>query len=58
MPRARALAAQLAALSTPVLRHTRMLLVRELRRRMFDELALGLAHEGLAMLTPRPVDQP
>jgi enoyl-CoA hydratase/carnithine racemase len=58
LPRARALAAQLAGLSTPVLRHTRMLLVRELRRRMFDELSLGLAHEGLAMLTPRPVDQP
>ena len=57
MPRARALAGQLAGLSTMVLRHTRTLLVRELRRRMFDELAGGLAHEGLAMLVPRPVDQ-
>lgn len=57
MPRARALAGQLAGLSTMVLRHTRSVLVRELRRRMFEELANGLAHEGLAMLVPRPVDQ-
>ena len=58
MPRARALGAQLAGLSTQVLRNTRSILVRELRRRMFDELSNGLAHEGLAMLTPRPADQP
>jgi enoyl-CoA hydratase/carnithine racemase len=58
MPRARALGAQLAGLSTQVLRHTRSILVRELRRRMFDELSNGLAHEGLAMLTPKPADQP
>ena len=57
LPRARALAAQLAALSTQVLRNTRSLLVRELRRRMFDELSNGLAHEGLAMLVPKPADQ-
>ena len=57
MPRAHALAAQLAALPTMVLRHTRAVLTRELRRRMFDELANGLAHEGLAMLVPRPLDQ-
>jgi enoyl-CoA hydratase/carnithine racemase len=57
MPRARALGAQLAGLSTQVLRGTRSLLVRELRRRMFDELSNGLAHEGLAMLVPRPLDQ-
>ena len=58
MPRARALGAQLAGLSTQVLRHTRSILVRELRRRRFDELSNGLAHEGLAMLTPKPADQP
>ena len=58
LPRARALGAQLAGLSTQVLRNTRSLLVRELRRRMFDELPNGLAHEGLAMLVPKPVDQP
>lgn len=58
MPRARALGAQLAGLSTQVLRNTRSILVRELRRRMFDELSNGLAHEGLAMLTPKPADQP
>jgi enoyl-CoA hydratase/carnithine racemase len=50
LPRARALAAQLALLPALTLRHTRAVLVRELRRRMADELALGLAHEGLAML--------
>ena len=52
MPRARALAGQLAQLPALTLRHTRSVLVRELRRRMFDELATGLAHEGLAMLCP------
>lgn len=57
MPRARELAAQLARLPTMVLRHTRAVLTRDLRRRMFDELGYGLAHEGLAMLTPRPMDQ-
>ncbi|MFA7601963.1 MAG: enoyl-CoA hydratase/isomerase family protein [Novosphingobium sp.] len=50
LPRARALAAQLAGLSMPALRHTRMLLVKELRRRMADELHSGLAHEALATL--------
>jgi enoyl-CoA hydratase/carnithine racemase len=58
LPRARALAAQLSQLPLMVLRNTRSVLVRELRRRMFDELANGLAHEGLAMLVPRPLDQP
>jgi enoyl-CoA hydratase/carnithine racemase len=53
LPRARELAARLAGLPLAVLRHTRALLVRELRRRMFDELPGGLAHEALAMLTPR-----
>jgi len=35
-----------------MLRHTRSVLVRELRRRMFDELSNGLAHEALAFLCP------
>jgi enoyl-CoA hydratase/carnithine racemase len=52
LPRARVLAGQLAQKPTLMLRHTRTLLVRDLRRRMFDELANGLAHEGLAMLCP------
>ncbi len=53
MPRARELAAQLAALPLPLLRHTRTLLAKDLRRRMFDELHSGLAHEALATLLPR-----
>lgn len=52
MPRAHALAAQLAQLPALMLRHTRSVLVRDLRRRMADELGFGLAHEGLAMLCP------
>jgi enoyl-CoA hydratase/carnithine racemase len=51
LPRARALAGQLAQYSMPALRHTRMLLVKELRRRMYDELHNGLAHEALATVT-------
>lgn len=54
LPRAHVLADQLAALPALMLRHTRSVLVRELRRRMFDELSNGLAHEGLAMLCPSP----
>jgi enoyl-CoA hydratase/carnithine racemase len=50
MPRARALAAQLAALPTRLLRHTRTVLVRDLRRRLRDEIDLGLAVEALATL--------
>ena len=53
MPRARELASQLARLPLPLLRHTRMLLTKELRRRMFDELHSGLAHEALATLVPQ-----
>lgn len=52
-PRARALGAQLAKLPRAVLLHTRMLLVKELRKRMIEELHSGLAHEALATLTPR-----
>jgi enoyl-CoA hydratase/carnithine racemase len=53
MPRARELATWLARKPLPALRHTRMLLVKELRRRMFDELHSGLAHEALATLVPQ-----
>jgi enoyl-CoA hydratase/carnithine racemase len=52
LPRARELASQLAAKPALMLRHTRAVLTRELRRRMADELGFGLAHEGLAMLCP------
>lgn len=52
LPRARALGEQLACLPSLVLRHTRAVLVRDLRRRMADELSFGLAHEGLAMVCP------
>ncbi len=50
MPRARELAEGMAKFSPAALRYTRALLVRELRRRMFDELSSGLAHEALATL--------
>lgn len=51
LPRARELAAQLAALPDQTLRHTRRLLVRHLRRRIQDELDVGLAVEALAMIS-------
>ncbi len=50
LPRAREHGERLAALPTQVLRHTRQLLVRYLRRRVQDELDVGLAVEALAML--------
>lgn len=50
MPRARKHARRLAALPHRMLRHTRTLLVRDLRRRLRDELDLGLAVEALATL--------
>jgi enoyl-CoA hydratase/carnithine racemase len=53
LPRARELAAQLAKLPVPLLRYTRTLLVKDLRKRMLDELPSGLAHEALATLLPR-----
>lgn len=53
MPRARELAAQLAKLPLPLLRHTRMLLIKDLRKRMLEELPSGLAHEALATLVPQ-----
>ena len=51
MPRARALAGQLAQNPTRMLRHTRAVLVRHLRKRMADELGFGLGAEALAILT-------
>lgn len=51
MPRARKLAGQLAQLPPHMLRHTRTLLVRDLRKRMQDELGYGLSLEALAMLS-------
>ncbi len=54
LARARTLAQQIAAAPTGTLRYTRSLLVRELRRRMQDELSSGLAHEALATLVSYP----
>lgn len=53
-PRAHVLAEQLARLPMLVLRHTRSVLVRDLRRRITDDLGFGLAHEALAFLCPSP----
>ncbi|MGB8365936.1 MAG: enoyl-CoA hydratase/isomerase family protein [Rhizomicrobium sp.] len=50
MPRARALANQMAALPRRMLRHTRTVLVRHLRRRLREDLDIGLAVEALAMV--------
>jgi enoyl-CoA hydratase/carnithine racemase len=50
MPRAREHAQRLAELPPRMLRHTRTLLVRDLRRRLRDEIDLGLAVEALATL--------
>jgi enoyl-CoA hydratase/carnithine racemase len=50
LPRARELARGLAALPARMLRHTRTVLVRDLRRRLRDEIEFGLAHEALATL--------
>lgn len=49
MPRARELAAMLLDKPPLVRRHTRQLLIQGVKRRMLDELGLGLALEGLAM---------
>ncbi|MFM5930145.1 MAG: enoyl-CoA hydratase/isomerase family protein [Novosphingobium sp.] len=51
MPRARELAEGLARNPTRMLRHTRAVLIRNLRKRMSDELAFGLGSEALATLT-------
>lgn len=52
LPRARELAGGLARHSPHALRYTRSILIRDLRRRLNDELASGLAHEALATLLP------
>jgi len=52
--RAREHARRLAALPAPMLRHTRALLVKSLRRKMLAELDSGLSAEGLAILTGMP----
>ena len=51
LPRAWELAVQLAKLPDPMLRHTRRLMVRNLKKRIQEELDVGLAVEALAMLS-------
>jgi enoyl-CoA hydratase/carnithine racemase len=51
MPRARELAERLAQNPVRMLRHTRSVLVRHLRKRMADEFGFGLGAEALATLT-------
>jgi enoyl-CoA hydratase/carnithine racemase len=51
MPRARELAEGLAVHPVRFLRHTRAVLIRQLRKRMADELGFGLGSEALATLT-------
>jgi len=51
MPRARELAHALARHHPRMLRYTRTLMVRNLRKRLRDELEIGLAVEALATLT-------
>ena len=50
MPRARELARQLAAKPTRALRSTKRILVRDIRHRLRDQIDLGLAAQGLAMV--------
>ena len=50
LPRAHALAARLARQPRRMLRHTRTVLVRHLRRRLREDLDIGLAVEALAMI--------
>jgi enoyl-CoA hydratase/carnithine racemase len=50
LPRAHALAADIAARPVNVVRHTRRLLVAELRRRIEAHLSEGLMLEGMAFL--------
>lgn len=51
LERARALAAELAAKPLVVLRNTRAVLTQDIKRRLHDELAYGLALEGFATLS-------
>ena len=56
LPRARALAAELAARDKHLLRFTRHVLTHRLKKQLHDELELGLALEGLAAAAP--LDRP
>lgn len=51
MPRAREIAARLAESPRKVLRHTKTLLVRQLRERLRSDMELGLAAQGLGLLS-------
>lgn len=53
LPRARALAEQLALRDKHLLRFTRHVCTQRLKRRMLEELELGLALEGLSAAVPR-----
>lgn len=51
MPRAMAIAANIAAKPPLARRYARVLLTREIKRLMQDQLSIGLAHEALAALS-------
>lgn len=51
LPRARALAENIAAKPALARRYARVVLTREIKRLMQDQLSLGLAHEALAALS-------
>ena len=53
LPRARALAHELAARDKHLLRYTRHVLTHRLKKQILEELELGLALEGLAAAVPR-----
>ncbi|MEP2374414.1 enoyl-CoA hydratase/isomerase family protein [Ilumatobacter sp.] len=53
LPRARELAAMLAARDKHLLRFTRHVLTHRLKKQILDELEMGLALEGLAIAAPR-----
>lgn len=53
LPRARALAAELARRDKHLLRATRHVLTHRLKRQILDELEMGLALEGLTAAVPR-----
>jgi enoyl-CoA hydratase/carnithine racemase len=57
LPRARELAHKLAANTSTMLRHTRAVLTHNLRRRMREELGLGLAVEALAYFERADIQQ-
>jgi len=50
LPRAQELAATIAAKPAMARRYSRVLLTREIKRLLHDQLALGLTHEALAVL--------